>query len=246
MQLAQYAIENNLQEEEAFCWWIKPTLKHKKSFIRATQARYAKHTHKFGIQVPATIQEALKIDQEMKTTFWYDAIQKEMANIRTVFHFLDECERVPPGHKWIKCHLVFDVKMDLTRKARYVAGGHVTNPPSELTYSSVVMRDSMQITLLLAAQNDVELLAMDIGNAYLNADTKEKVYTMAGPEFGELEGRKVIIVRALNGLQSSCAAWIVHLANTLRDMGFTSCLADANVWYHSAKKPCGYEYYEYV
>jgi len=73
------------------------------------------------------VHEALKIDQETKTTFWYDAIQKEMANIRTAFKFLDENERVPPGHKWIKCHLIFDVKMDLTRKARYIAAGHMMN-----------------------------------------------------------------------------------------------------------------------
>jgi hypothetical protein len=93
----------------------------------------------------------------------------------------------------------------------------------------------------------VDLLAADIGNAYLNADTKEIVYTTAGPEFGaELEGRQVIIIKTLYGLKSSGAAWRAHLANTLRDMGFTSFLADADVWYHAAKKPCGYQYYEYV
>jgi len=127
VQLAQYAIDNNLQDEEAFRWWIKPTLNHRKRFIQATQAWYARQTHKFGVQVPTTVCEALKIDQETKTTFWYDAIQKEMANIRTAFKFLDENERVPPGHKWIKCHLIFDVKMDLTRKARYIAAGHMMN-----------------------------------------------------------------------------------------------------------------------
>jgi hypothetical protein len=80
------------------------------------------------------VREALKIDQEMKTTYWYDAIQKEMANIRTTFKFLDENERVLPGHKCINSHLIFDVKMDLSRKARYVSGGHMMNPPSELMF----------------------------------------------------------------------------------------------------------------
>jgi hypothetical protein len=57
---------------------------------------------------------------------------------------------------------------------------------------------------MIAALNDIDILACDIGNAYLNASPREKVYTTAGPEFGhELEGRAVLIVRALYGLKSS-------------------------------------------
>jgi hypothetical protein len=100
------------------------------------------------------------------------------------FKFLEEDENVPVGYKWIRCHMIFDVKMDFTRKARFVAGGHMTDPPSAITYSSVVSRDSVRIAFLLAALNDVPILATDIGNAYLNANPREKVYTTAGPEFG--------------------------------------------------------------
>jgi hypothetical protein len=52
---------------------------------------------------------------------------------------------LPPsvGHKWIKCHIIFDVRMDFERKARFVAGGHMTDPPTTLTYSSVVSRNSI-------------------------------------------------------------------------------------------------------
>ena len=98
-----------------------------------------------------------------------------MKNVKVAFKFLEPGERVPVGYKWIRCHLIFDVKMDFTRKARYVAGGHMTDPPSTLTYSSVVSRDSVRIGFLLAALNDLELLAADVGNAYLNAPTRERV-----------------------------------------------------------------------
>jgi hypothetical protein len=47
------------------------------------------------------------------------------------------------GYQEIDCHMIFDVKMDLTRKARFVAGGHTTETPSSITYSSVVSRDSV-------------------------------------------------------------------------------------------------------
>jgi len=82
-------------------------------------------THKFGIYVPRSVQEALKIDQETGTTFWKDAIEKEMSNNKLAFKFLNEDESVPVAYKWICCHMIFDVKMDFTRKARYVAGGHI-------------------------------------------------------------------------------------------------------------------------
>jgi hypothetical protein len=209
--------------------------------------RYAKRSHKFGIQVPGTVKEALEIDKTTNTTFWHDAIQKEMKNNRIAFKFLDEDERVPIGYKWVKCHMIFDVKMDFTRKARFVAGRHMNDPPSSITYSSVFSRDSVRIALLLVALNDVDLLATDLGNAYLNATPREKVYATAGPEFGaELEGRNVLIVRALYGLKSSGAAWRAHLANTLVTLGFASCLADPDVWLRSAVKPNGFEYYEYI
>jgi hypothetical protein len=49
----------------------------------------------------------------------------------------------------------FEVKMDFTRKARFVAGGHMTDPPTEITYSSVVSRDSIRIGFLIAALNEL-------------------------------------------------------------------------------------------
>jgi hypothetical protein len=95
--------------------------------------------------------------------------------------------------------------------------------------------------------NGIDILAVDVGNAYLNASTKEKAYTTAGPEFGpELQGRLILIVRALYGFKSSGDAWRAHLANTLHTMGFTSSLADPHVWFCPAAKTDGFQYYEYA
>ncbi|MGH7954980.1 MAG: reverse transcriptase domain-containing protein [Gloeomargaritales cyanobacterium] len=136
--------------------------------------------------------------------------------------------------------------MDFTRKARLVAGGHVTDPPATITYSSVVSRDSVRIAFLIAALNDLDVLAADIGNAYLNASTKEKVYTTAGKEFGSKAGFSVLIIRALYGLKSSGAAWRAHIAQTLRDMGYMPSFADPDVWMRKCTKPDGFKYYEYL
>ena len=50
-------------------------------------------------------------------------------------------------------------------------------------------------------------LIADIGNAFLEAKTKEKLYIVAGPEFEELAGHILVINKALYGLKSSGLRW---------------------------------------
>ena len=70
----------------------------------------------------------------------------------------------------------------------------------------------------------------DIGNAYLEAKTQEKVYIVAGHKFGPLEGHTLFINKALNGLQSSGLRWHEHLADLLREMGFHNTKAENDIW----------------
>ena len=65
----------------------------------------------------------------------------------------------------------------------------------------------MRIALLIASLNDLELLACDIQNAYLTADCRERIYTIAGPEFGSEAGSVMVIRKALYELKSSGAAF---------------------------------------
>ena len=51
-----------------------------------------------------------------------------MKNSRIDFNFLDRDNHAPVGYKDISFRLIFDDKMDLTRKARYVSGGNLTDP----------------------------------------------------------------------------------------------------------------------
>jgi len=196
--------------------------------------------------MPKTVKDALLIDKQTNTNYWRNAIEKEMGTIEVAFEFLEPGQAVPIGYQKIPLHFVFDVKLDFTRKARLVVGGHMTDPPSSITYSSLVSRDSVCLALMIAALNDLDILAVDIGNAYLNAETREKVFAIAGPEFGSRKGYIVIIGRALYGLKSSGAAWWAHLAETLHTLGYTPSLANPDVWLRAAVKPNGEPYYEYV
>jgi hypothetical protein len=247
IELAEYAQHHKLLNEPAFALWAKDFLQRMKRIIGKVKSRYWQRTHKFGIRLPKTVSEALQLDKENGNTLWYDAIQKELKNVQVAFKFLEDGEPVPIGHKEIPCHIIFDIKMDFTRKASFVAGGRKTDPPMSLTYSSVVSRDSVRIGFLLAVLNGLDILATDIGNAYINANVREKVYFIAGDEFGApRKGKPVMIVKALYGLKTSGAAWRAHFADTLNSMGFTSSLADPDVWYRADCKPNGFEYYSYI
>ena len=78
--------------------------------------------------------------------------------------------------------MIFDKNMvgKFTRKARLVDDSHTTSLPSSMTYSSVVSRESVRVSFLLAYLNDLEIFARDIGNTYLNAKFREKLWTESG------------------------------------------------------------------
>ena len=231
IEVAEYAISQDIAQEPAFAWWAPYVLKKRKRIIAAVNKRYHKRTHKFGIEIPKDWDDAVRIDKENGNTLWQDAIQKEMKNVKVAFQTLENGEKVPVGYQEIKCHMVFDVKMeDFRRKARLVAGGHMTETPMAATYSSVVSRDSVRIALTIAALNDLNICAGDVENAYLTAPVKEKIWCILGKEFGADAGKKALRVRALYGLKSAGAAFRAHLADCMRHLGWTSCLADPDVW----------------
>ena len=110
----------------------------------------------------------------------------------------------------------------------------------------MVSKDSVRIALTIAALNGLKVLGCDIQNAYLTAKCREKIWTIAGPEFGTDAGKVMIIVRALYGLKSSGAAFRALLAETLHDIGYKPSYADPDVWLRPGIKPDGFEYWEMV
>ena len=144
------------------------------------------------------------------------------------------------------CH--FDIKMeDFRRKARLVAGGHMTETLKTLTYASVMSQEMVWITLTVAALNDLEVKTSDVQNAYLTAPCDEVIHTTLGTEFIEDEGKTAIIVQALYGLASAGASFRNHLADCMRHLGYTSCLADPDLWYRPMVRPeDNSNYYSYI
>ena len=73
--------------------------------------------------MPRTLTEALAIDEKTGTDHWRKAFDKEMRNVFGAFSFLDDGKQPPPGFKFCGTQLIWDIKLDLTRKCRLVARG---------------------------------------------------------------------------------------------------------------------------
>ena len=136
-----------------------------------------------------------------------------MKKAKVASNKLDDCtpdevrhNKVPEltGYQEISCHLILDVKIDFTREARFVTNGYTTDAPVALCYLSAVSRDSVRITLLVGALNDLDIFACDIGNAYLDAPCQERICFEAEVECGrEMKGQVMELCRALYGLKCS-------------------------------------------
>ena len=148
-----------------------------------------------------------------------------------VFEAMAEGARSPEGYSCIPLHWVFDVKHDFRHRARIVAGGHVAPIPDESSSSSVVSLKGVRILLFFSQLFKLNLACVYNGNTYFEAETTEKVFAMAGPEFEELEGRVLKITKALYGLKSSDARWHDVLADALRDLGWKPCKMEPDFWY---------------
>ena len=248
IQLAEYAIQNHIDDEPAFAWWTSYVLKKKSRIISKVKSKYWERTHKYGIRIPKNVKEAIEIDKANENTLWWTALMQEMKNVRPAFEVHEGDASKLVGYQKIKCHVIWDVKLgeNFRRKARLVAGGHTTDPPSSITYSSVVSRESVRIALTVAALNGLDILACDIQNAYLTADCREKIYTIAGDEFGSEAGKVMIVKKALYGLKSSGAAFRSLLAQTIWDLNYRPSKADPDVWMRAATKPNGFKYYELI
>ena len=123
------------------------------------------------------------MDIRYGTDHWVKSIDKEFKNIRKVFRILDEGINIPVDSPQITYGIIFDVKFVLARKTSVVANGYKNYGVSPyITYVSVVSRESVRIMFLLAALNNIDVLAADIAGAYLNAPPKEKVHVKADPE----------------------------------------------------------------
>ena len=138
-----YARENGLLDTPG---WrrFKPLAKRDQRQIQmANKAKLKSYSHmpkfKFGYQVPHDHSEAMFLDQKNGNNKWAEAEAQEMKSFQEFGVFdLGKGGKPPEGYKKVKLITVYDVKHDGWHKTWIVAGGHLTNIPTESVYSGVV------------------------------------------------------------------------------------------------------------
>ena len=101
---------------------------------------------------------------------------------------------------------------------------------------------NLRLAMFLAELNNLQLWRADVGNAYLQALTKEKFYIVCGSEFEELQRHVLVMHKALYGTRSGGACWHDKRFDILHQMGFKPSKADPDIWMKSSEDDNDYEY----
>ena len=186
----------------------------KQSRIHQVRAS-ARYQHSF--QISTDYNHAIRLDKKNSNTHWQDTLDLESSQIH-------------------------ELNLDDRSKERLVTDGHLTKEPVESIYSGVVSLRSLRMVVFLSKLNNLKIWGADVNNAYPEAYTDEKLCIIAGPEFKELQGHFLIMVKALYGTHSGGARWHDRLFDILQELSFKPSQVDPDVWTRPEPGGTCYEY----
>ena len=117
IETAEFAASRGIDDEPAFAWWVPHTFRKRDAIVSALKTRVRQAKHKYGIEIPASVEHAKKLDMKEGNDLWMKALAKEMFNVGVAFEILEQGQKAPHWWHLVTGHLVWDVKMDFTRKA---------------------------------------------------------------------------------------------------------------------------------
>jgi len=203
-----------------------------------------KRTFKYGLEVPKNWKDILRIDAAAGNRTWQDAVEKEVAALvmHKCFDFKSPDFKPSSEYQYCRLHFVYEIKSDLRHKARLVCNGNQVDPRGLSTRATVVKGISVRLLDIIAESQGLEVICGDIGNAFIQATTNEKIFTRVGSEFGDRAGSIALIVRALYGLTTSAERFHTLLADFLRSVGFRPSRFDRDVWMRMRDTKDGFDY----
>ena len=105
-------------------WWVPYTLRKRDVIVSSIDSQIKKRTHKYGIEIPTSHKEEIRLDTLNGNTLWADSCKLDMSNVGVAFQVLKPGDKAPPGWKKASGHLIYDVKMDFTPKSRWLKEVH--------------------------------------------------------------------------------------------------------------------------
>ena len=140
VDVAEFAVASGIDKMPAFSWWVHHVLKKRDTIIASVKARVKKSTHKYGIEVPTSVEHAKLLDKKNNNHLWMDALAKDMANVGVAFKVLEHSQTTPVGWKLASGYLIWNINMDFTRKARWVKDGYKTADPLGSNYDGFFLK----------------------------------------------------------------------------------------------------------
>ena len=116
-----------------------------------------------------------------------------------------------------------------------------------MPYASIMSRETVTIALTLDELNNISVKVADIKNAYITSPVTETIWKVLGPDFGEDDGSKSIVVRTFYGLNISGSKFCNHLSDCMHNLVFLTCPSDLDIWMKTMVRPDeGFNYYTYI
>ena len=256
ISLAMYAKENNLLKTPGWKRYkrtvrqMKKATFHLRRMLKNNRKRTSGPQFCYGVRLPDWSKPYQDLDAENGNHLWQEAVDYEIAcyDENDVFEdrgpATEEAVKklLAEGYQKIRLVWSYAVKHDGRRRARLCAGGHTTFvDDTDCCYSSVVSLRSLRMVLLLGLLNGLMICTADIVSAYLQAYTQEKIFFIAGKEFGDRAGHLMMMKKACYGLRTSGKRYHDLIYDVMGELGFKPSLADPDIYIRDAG-----DCYEYV
>ena len=88
VDVADFSVSRGFYRDPAFSWWFPYNLRRRDRIIVGVNSHVKRVTHKYGVELPRTVQEAYAFDENNGNTFWHDALNMEMDNLEVSFWYL--------------------------------------------------------------------------------------------------------------------------------------------------------------
>ena len=88
IEVAEFYKARGIAEEPDFAWGVPYTMQKRDIILSAIKSRICKSTHKYGIDIPTSIDHVHGLDKENGNNFWRDANATKMQHFGVAFEVL--------------------------------------------------------------------------------------------------------------------------------------------------------------
>ena len=204
---------------------------HDESISLDLAAEQLSHLCNAAVSLPP---EPRSIDEALKGSYaaeWKKALDEEYNTLmeRDTWELVE----LPPGKQVVGVKWILRIKTkgdgSLERfKARLVARGFTQVPGEDFynTYAPVGDYTTARMLLSVAAVQDMELLQLDVKNAFLYGDIDADIYMQQPPGYHDGTTRVCRLLRSLYGLKQSPLMWYRKLYEAFINIGFEASIHD--------------------